>query len=188
MKDAFNSISVRIGALLGGACARALRTVAAGLILVSVSAGANALDFFGLFGSEAPPPISKTALSYAVTIDIAGDDKSLANAVMDASSLYKLRRDAPPDGDSLARRATRDFAPLIDALWGAGYYDARVVVSIDDVSLIIGATEISAFSRVAESYRDRAVAPVKITISPGPLFQLRSIRVLNSSSVLYPTP
>ena len=35
------------------------------------------------------------------------------------------RDDAPPDGDSLARRAMRDFSPIVDALWGAGYYDAN---------------------------------------------------------------
>ena len=32
--------------------------------------------------------------------------------------------DAPPDGNSLARRAARDFAPLVDALWAYGYFDA----------------------------------------------------------------
>ena len=42
----------------------------------------------------------------------------------DASSLYKLRKDAPPDGDALARRAQSDFGPIIDAMWGAGYYNA----------------------------------------------------------------
>ena len=165
--------------MLSGAGARAVSALGAGLIVLGVSAAARALDFFGLFGSEAPPPISATALSYAVTIDIAGDDNALASAAMDASSLYKLRQDAPPDGDSLARRATRDFAPLIDALWGAGYYDASVVVSIDGASLTIGATDIAAFSRAAERYRNRAVAPVRIAISPGPLFRLKTIRVLN---------
>ena len=165
--------------MLSGAGARASGALGAGLIVLGVSAAAHAFDFFGLFGSETPPPISTTALSYAVTIDIAGDDKALASATMDASSLYKLRQDAPPDGDSLARRATRDFAPLIDALWGAGFYDASVVISIAGASLTIGATEIGAFSRAAERYRNRTAAPVRIAISPGPLFRLRTIRVLN---------
>jgi translocation and assembly module TamA len=177
MISALKSIGVGVGASLVRARARAL---AAALILLGASAGANAFDFFGLFGSEAPPPVSTTALSYAVTITVTDGDKSLANAVMDASSLYRLRQDPPPDGDSLARRATRDFAPLVDALWGAGYYNSSVVIAIDSASLTIGATDIAAFSRVAESYRNRAVAPVKITILPGPLFQLRSIRILNS--------
>ena len=73
---------------------------------------ARAFDFFGLFGSdESPPPVSRTAISYAVTIDVVGGDKALKNAVEDASSLYKLRKDAPPDGDALARRASERFRP-----------------------------------------------------------------------------
>src|SRR5579862_9958754 len=66
---------------------------------------ARAFDFFGLWGSgEAPPAVSSAAIAYGVTIDVAGGDSVLTNAVMDASSAYKLRQDAPPDGDSLARR------------------------------------------------------------------------------------
>ena len=155
--------------------------LATALLLLHSGKSAEAFDFFGLWSSdETPQAISKTAISYAVTIDIEGDDKSLANTVMDASSLYKLRQDAPPDGDSLARRAVRDFAPLIDALWGAGYYNANAVISIDRASLTIGASDIAAFSRVAESFRGQAVAPVKITIDPGPVFRLRAIHVLDA--------
>ena len=95
-----------------------------------------------------------------MTIDVAGGDSALENAVKDASSLYKLRQDAPPDGDALARRAERDFVPIIDALWGAGYYNATVTIAIGGASLTIGSSDIAAFARAAESYRNRAVAPV----------------------------
>ena len=95
---------------------------------------------------------------------------SLKNAVKDASSLYKLRKDAPPDGDALARRAESDFGPIIDAMWGAGYYNAMVTISIDRASLSILSSDIAGFARVAESYRNRAVAPVSINVNPGPLF------------------
>ena len=139
---------------------------------------AQAFDFFGLWSwGETPPPVSRTAISYAVTINIEGDG-SLKNAVQDASSLYKLRKDAPPDGDALARRAQSDFGPIIDAMWGAGYYDATVTISIDGASLSILSNDIGPLSRVAESYRNRAVAPVSISVNPGPLFRLRSLRVL----------
>ena len=57
------------------------------------------------------------------------------------SSLYKLRRGLAPDGDALARRAQSDFGPIIDAMWGAGYYDAAVTISIDRASLSILSTE-----------------------------------------------
>ena len=113
-----------------------------------------------------------------MTIDVEGGDSGLKNGVMDASSVYKLRKDAPPDGDALARRAQSDFGPIIDAMWGAGYYDATVTISIGSASLSILSGDIAAFARAAESYRNRAVAPVSITVEPGPLFRLRSIRVL----------
>ena len=113
---------------------------------------ARAFDFFGLWSwDESPPPVSPTAISYGVTVEVAGGDNGLKNAVQDASSLYKLRKDAPPDGDALARRAESDFGPIIDALWGAGYYDAAVTISIDRASLSILSTDIAGFARAAES-------------------------------------
>ena len=140
---------------------------------------ARAFDFFGLWGSdETPPPVSSTAISYAVTIHDGDGAGGLKNAVMDASSLYQLRKDPPADGDALARRAESDFGPVIDAMWGAGYYDATVTISIDRASLSILSRDIAGFARAAESYRNRAVAPVAISVDSGPLFTLRSIRVL----------
>ena len=67
----------------------------------------------------------------------------------DASSLYSLRKDAPPDGEALARRAQSDFAPVIDALWGAGYYNAKVTIAIDGAAVAIGSSDIAAFARAA---------------------------------------
>jgi len=156
--------------------------LAASMVAFGGQNTAQAFDFFGLWGSdETPPPVSRTSISYAVTIDVAGGDKALKSAVQDAASLYKLRKDAPPDGQALARRAASDFGPMIDALWGVGFYDATVTVSLGGASLSITSSDISAFARVAESYRGRAVAPVTITVNPGPLFTLRSIRVVNAS-------
>ena len=117
---------------------------------------AEAFDFFGLFGSDdKPPEVSRAAISYALTVEVAGDPSGLKDAVRDASSLYSLRKDAPPDGEALARRAQGDFAPVIDALWGAGYYNAAVTIAIDGASLAIASSDIAAFSRAAEAYRDR---------------------------------
>ena len=104
----------------------------------------------------------------------------------DASSLYSLRKDAPPDGEALARRAQGDFAPVIDALWGAGYYNATVTIAIDGASLAIGSSDIAAFARAAESYRNRSAAPVVIKVDPGPLFKLRTVRVLDALGVEFP--
>ena len=149
------------------------------MVACSPGGSAQAFDFFGLWSwGESPPPVSRTAISYAVTVNVEGGDGSLKNAVQDASSLYKLRKDAPPDGDALARRAESDFGPIIDAMWGTGYYNATVTISIDGASLSILSSDIAAFARGAESYRNRAVAPVSINVNPGQLFTLRSIRVL----------
>ena len=104
----------------------------------------------------------------------------------DASSLYSLRKDAPPDGEALARRAQGDFAPVIDALWGAGYYNARVTIAIDGASLAIGSSDIAAFARAAEAYRNRRAAPVVIKVEPGPLFKLRTLRVVDALGVEFP--
>ncbi len=145
---------------------------------------AQAFDFFGLWSSEdSAPQVSRTAISYSVAIDVAGGDRGIRNAVMDASSLHELRNDAPPDGEALALRAASDFAPVIDALWGVGYYNATVTISLGAASLTIVSSDVAAFARTAESYRNRAAAPVVIKVDPGPLFKLRSIRVGNAAGV-----
>ncbi len=106
--------------------------LAAAMIACSPWNSARAFDFFGLWGSdESPPPVSRTAISYSVTVDVRPGDRALTTAIKDASSVYKLRTDPPPDGDALARRGEGDFGPIIDAMWGAGYYDAAVTISID---------------------------------------------------------
>ena len=79
-----------------------------------------------------------------------------------------------------------DFAPVIDALWGAGYYNATVTIAIDRASLAIGSSDIAAFARAAEAYRNRAPAPVVIKVDPGPLFKLRSVRVVDALGVEFP--
>ena len=156
----------------------------AGLVTLGDLESARAFDFFGLWGSaDKPPPVSRSAISYSVKIDVVGGAGGLVNSVRDASSLYKLRNDSPPDGEALARRATNDFGPIIDGLWGAGYYNASATITLGAASLTIKSSEIGAFARVAESYRNRAAAPLVITVDPGPMFKLRSIRVVDAAGV-----
>jgi translocation and assembly module TamA len=107
--------------------------LAAAVIAFDARDGARVFDFFGLWGSdESPPPVSRTAISYAVTIDIEGGAGALKNSVTDASSFYRLRKDPPPDGDALARRAESDFGPII------GSRDARLG---HDVAILPAAAE-----------------------------------------------
>ncbi len=163
---------------------RLVVALAVGLVVCSDWIGAQAFDFFGLWGSdETPPPISQANIPYIVTVEVAGDDSAVKTAVRDASSLVRLRKDAPSDGEALARRAQSDFAPVIDALWGAGFYNAAVTISIDAATLAITSNDVAAFARAAEAYRNRAPAPVVIKVDPGPKFKLRSIHVLDAAGV-----
>jgi translocation and assembly module TamA len=157
--------------------------ILAGAALAVTCGRAEAFDFFGLFGSEdTPPAVSTDALAYTVEFDAGDADKALKTALKDASSLYRLRQDAPPDGDSLARRAVNDFAPLVDTLWGAGYYDATVEIAIGTAVLRIGQDETAAMARAAESHRGRTVVPITVRVVPGPLFALGAVAVLEAAS------
>jgi hypothetical protein len=89
-----------------------------------IAFNARAFDFFGLWGSdETPPPVSRTAISYAVTIEVEGGDSALKNAVTDTSSLYKLRKDPPPDGDALARPETQNAQRRLGPFWRTQSHD-----------------------------------------------------------------
>ncbi len=51
---------------------RLIVALAAGVVAFAPGHGAQAFDFFGLWGSDdPPPPVSATALPYSVTIDAA---------------------------------------------------------------------------------------------------------------------
>jgi translocation and assembly module TamA len=166
---------------------RLIVALAASVIVFSDWTAAQAFDFFGLFGSDdTPPPVSRASIPYTLTVEVTGDDGALKSAVRDASSLYSLRKDAPADGEALARRAESDFAPVIDALWGAGYYNAAATIAIDRATLTFGSSDIAAFARAAEAYRNRAPAAVVIKVDPGPLFKLRTVRVVDALGVEFP--
>jgi translocation and assembly module TamA len=184
---AFELTGKRFAKQLDRVSLRLIAAFAASVIVFSDWTAAQAFDFFGLFGSDdTPPAVSRAAISYSFTVQVTGDASALKDSVKDASSLYSLRKDAPPDGEALARRAQGDFAPVIDALWGAGYYNASVTIAIDGAALAIGSNDIAAFSRAAETYRNRSAAPVVIKIEPGPLFKLHTVRVVDALGVEFP--
>lgn len=143
---------------------------------------AQAFDFFGLFGSkETPPAASSQSLPYFLTFAIAGEKKAIEQALKDTSTLYRLRDEAPADGDSLVRRTQADFGPLLDALWGLGYYNATLVFDIAGVPVNLG-DDAGRAARAAEAYRARAAVPITVRIDPGPLFELRNIQTENAQT------
>src|ERR1700732_4494017 len=153
--------------------------LATGLILAPV--GASAFDFFGLFGSDEPPDPSPSTLPYRVEFVVHGDD-GIKDTLQDSSNFYKLRQDPPPDGEALAQRLTADFAPMLDALWGSGYYNARIFASVGATQLEFGQTESERVARAADAYRHRTGVPLAITVETGPLFRLRNIAVVDAST------
>jgi hypothetical protein len=110
---------------------------------------ASAFDFFGLFGFDEPPNPSATTLPYRVEFVIIGDDE-LKSALQESSNLYKLRQDPPQDGEALVQRLEADFSPMLDALWGFGYYNARIFASVGATQLELGQTEGERVARAAK--------------------------------------
>jgi translocation and assembly module TamA len=139
--------------------------------------GASAFDFFGLFGSDKPPAASSHALPYLLSFDLAGAPSGLKDALQQASTLYRTRQDPPLDGEALVRRAQSDRAPLIDALWGAGYYNATLAIGVAGLPVAANGANAPRIAHAAESFRAREAVPVRIKVTPGPLFKLRNIRI-----------
>ncbi len=163
---------------LSGSCALALMVA---LRPVPVQAfDLSSLDLFGLFTKkEEPPAVSQATLPYRLEFDLGGADdaKALTRTLQDASLLYRLRQDAPPDGETLARRMAADLNPLVDALWSQGYFDAEVALVVDGVALRVGAEPDARLIRALESHRNREAVPITATVRPGPVFALRHVGV-----------
>ncbi|WP_372441170.1 autotransporter assembly complex protein TamA [Microvirga arvi] len=142
---------------------------------------AVAFDLFGWFrGSDEPPAPSAEALPYSLDYVVGGDNKDLQQTLKDASTLQSLQSDPPPDAAALVARAGADLPRLIDALWGAGYYNARVTINVAGVPMVLQATRTETATRAVAGYRARALVPIQIVADPGPQFALRNVSVLDS--------
>lgn len=157
--------------------------VLAGLLLGGAPlTPAFAFDLFGWLrgDSDAPPPPSPTALPYSLDFMVTGDNKDLVQILKDASTLQSLQKDPPPDAPALTGRAEADLPRLVDALWGAGYYNARVAITVAGVPLTLQAPRSDAATRAVAGYQARALVPVQVVVDPGTRFALRSVNVLNA--------
>lgn len=154
----------------------------AALLAAAPAGPALAFDLFGLFGGDQPPQPTPAALPYRLTVTVVGD-ADLKDALEDASTLHSLRKDSPPDGATLVQRLKADFAPMLDALWGAGYYNARLVATVAGVPVVLGSEGgADAAVAAADRLRGRAVVPIVVTADPGPLFRLRTIAVVDADT------
>ncbi|WP_449256551.1 autotransporter assembly complex protein TamA [Bosea sp. (in: a-proteobacteria)] len=140
----------------------------------------SSLDVFGLFTKKDEPPApSASTLPYKLDFDLgeADDAKALTRTLQDASLLYRLRQDAPPDGETLSRRMAADLNPLVDALWSQGYFNAEVALVVDGVPLAVGAEPGAPLIRALEAHRNRDAVPITVRVRPGKVFGLRDIRI-----------
>src|SRR6185503_4888766 len=78
-----------------------------------------------------------------------------------------------PTASSLVQRATADLAPLIDAMWGAGYYNGRVSVLVAGMPLALPQDHRGAAAAAANAYRNRGTVPIRVIAETGPRFKLR---------------
>src|SRR5690606_16741940 len=138
----------------------------------------SSLDIFGWFGGdEEPPKPSATALPYRLSFvaNEKGDFDEVKTFLRDASNLYKLRDDAPPDGEVLAQRAGADINPLIDALWAVGYFNGEVTITVAGVAIRPGEPVPNGVAQAAERYRNREAVPIEIRFTPGPQFTIGTV-------------
>jgi translocation and assembly module TamA len=138
-------------------------------------------DFFGMFGTKNPAPAAnRETLPYTVTVEGTGGEdltSDLRSAIESTSTLYRLRDDPPPDGESLIRRIQQDVPRMTDVVWGSGYYDGLVSVATPEGSIDASTPVSAGLVRWAESYRGRAQIPLRIVVATGPLFHLRTVAV-----------
>ncbi len=147
----------------------------------AVALDLSSLDVFNLFGTkDEPPAANPQSLPYKLEFDLGGaeDSKALTRTLQDASLLYRLRQDAPPDGETLARRMAADLNPLVDALWSQGYFNADLAITVDGVALRVGQEPGPGLVRALEAYRNRAPAPITVRVAPGPVFSLRKVEIV----------
>lgn len=144
---------------------------------------ALALDILGALGfGEKPPEPSATAFPYELKIDRQDAPREVETAIEDASSLQKLRNQAPGAPDQLVRIAESDLPKIVDALWGIGFYDAAVTIEVAGVPLALGASRTDAAVRAVEAYRARAKVPVRIVVDAGPQYKFRNVIVLDDAT------
>lgn len=156
----------------GMRCAACLIVAAA--IAVGGAMPSHALDLFGWFRERAPEP-TPTTLPYTLTVETT--DRSVERIVRDVALLDRLANDPPTDGATLARRAEADLPRIVDALWGNGYYAARVTVSIAGQAMTIAEPGTDRAAALADRFRGRALVPVAISVAPGPQYRFGAIEL-----------
>jgi translocation and assembly module TamA len=154
-----------------------------GSLIVGAPGVAHAFDPFGWF-SEKPPAVTAQALAYQFEVTGLSGDSEAEQAVRDVSLLYRLRNEAPQNGDELMRRAEADLPRIIDALWGSGYYAARVIIRVGGNTLTVERPSANGLRSGLDGFRGRALVPVGVEVIPGPIYRFSRVEVLDGRSNL----
>ena len=147
----------------------AIATSAAALALCSVS-DAHALKIFGitLFGGEEERLEVINPVDYDATIDTGTADEDLAERLENAASLVN-DDEQPASGDlGIVIKAREDRDRLVAVLYEEARYGGTVHISIQG-------TDLDSLPPIPTFDHSRPV-PVTVTIVPGPVFTLGSVR------------
>src|SRR5436190_8338894 len=101
-------------------------------------------------------PAAHADLNYRAKI-VGAEDSELTDLSDSVSELKTLEDKVPASEEALRRRADRDLARLADAAHSLGYWDAEFSYDIDTAA---------------------EPAKVTVTIKPGPLYHVASVKVL----------
>ncbi len=145
---------------------------------IGLAESARAASFFGLFGSDEQPP-APTPETLPYQVEFNAGESATAGILRDTSDLYRLRLEPPPNGDGLARRVEADLPRLLDALWGEGYYDASIRAVVAGQTIDMSGKGRDSAALAADKLRGAALVPVKIEVTPGAQFKLRTLRILD---------
>ena len=103
-----------------------------------------------------PHPAVRADIDYRA--EITGSEDSELTDLLDAVSELKTLEDKPPvSEEALRRRADRDLGRLADAAHSLGYWDAEFYYDVDT---------------------EGELAKVTVTVKPGPLYHVASVKIL----------
>lgn len=151
-------------------------------MLLASHARADEPSFFqkatAWFNSDKGPADTSApdAVSYTLTIEVAGAEGSVRSAVTDASNLESLKRQAPAGAAGLIRRAIADRERILVALYSEARYGGKVTIKV------AGRTpdDPMAFEAVNKA-RSAGPVPVTVVVEPGPVFRFGNVRVLDAA-------
>lgn len=132
---------------------------------------------FGAKEDEKPSVPAPDAVAYKTTIEVANDPDGLTDKLKSASNLVRLEKDPPSGPSGLARRAAAEGDRLYSALSALGYFSATLTVEVAGVSVQASGVE----AAIARARRDGPV-PVKVSVTPGPLFTMGEVRFADAKT------